>query len=211
MVIPRPRRHGGISTALSERIREGWSQTKRALSAGVSHPLPLLLWPGEAARGKHRCECTGLTSGTHKEQGSQGYGHPLKTLPSPQHPPAMVRVGVSSGGLREEERHAGTAQMASLGVPRHRWLPQAARKNATVSRKPGPALMPAGPSTSRAWGEPQEGVSKAAVIPNMCPPQHTCHPEHCDLLGSDPAPDVNHMKNNCLGHRGHFPLIRGGG
>lgn len=42
-------------------------------------------------------------------------------------------------------------------------------------------------------------------------PQHTCHPKHRDLLASDPAPEVNHRKNNCLGHRGHFPLLRGRG
>lgn len=91
-----------------------------------------------------------------------------------------------------QEEQAGTAQRAPPGVPRHRWLPQAAWKNATVSRKPGLALRPAGPGTSRAWGEPHEVVFKAAVIPKMCP--HTCHPKHCDLLGSNPARHESHEK-----------------
>lgn len=177
----------------------------------MSHPLPLLLWPAEQpenqARGKHRCECTGLTSGTHKEQGPQGHGQPLKMLLSPQQqPPSRGEGWCCSGGLRQ----AGTAQMAPPGVPRHRWLPQAAWENATVPREPGPALRPAGPGTSRAWGEPQGGFQSCSHSPDV-PTQHTSHPKPCDLLASNPAPDVNHMKNNCLGHRGHFPLLRGGG
>lgn len=60
-------------------------------------------------------------------------------------------------------------RVAPLGMPHRRWLPQAAWKKATVSKKPGLAPKPAGPDASGAWGEPREVVTKAAVTPEMCP------------------------------------------
>lgn len=81
---------------------------------------------------------------------------------------------------------------------------------------PGSPALPSGQQVQAhpGLGGSHKVVSKAAVTPKMCPhstSQVTSHPKHCDLLGSNPAPDVNHMKNNCLGHCGHFPLLRGGG
>lgn len=60
-------------------------------------------------------------------------------------------------------------RMAPLGMPHCRWLPRAAQKKATASKKPGLAPKPASPGGSGAWGEPCEVVSKAAVVPRMCP------------------------------------------
>lgn len=60
-------------------------------------------------------------------------------------------------------------RIAPLGMSHRRWLPQAAWKKATASKKPDLAPKPAGPGGSGAWGEPREAVSKAAIIPEMCP------------------------------------------
>lgn len=60
-------------------------------------------------------------------------------------------------------------RMAALGTPHRRRLPRAAWKKATASKKPGLAPKPAGLGTSGVCEEPCEVVSKAGVIPEMCP------------------------------------------
>lgn len=58
--------------------------------------------------------------------------------------------------------------MAPLEVLHYRWILSAAWKRATALEEPGLAPKPAGPVGAGAWGEPQEVVSKAAVVPKMC-------------------------------------------
>lgn len=130
-------------------------------------------------------------------------------LLSPQQPPSRGEPWCLQWWAQE-----GGGRLALLRW--HLWechsqvAPSSSREKCYCNQKAWPCLMAAGPSTSRAWGEPHEVVSKAAGIPKMCP-HSTHHPKHRHLLCSNPAPDVNPMRNNCLGHPGHFPLLPGGG
>lgn len=128
--------------------------------------------------------------------------------------PAVVRAAVCSGGLRREEAgwHCwdGTSGSATSQV-----ASSSSMEKCYCERKTLQEAWPC-PHASRSrhiqgLGGATRGGFQSCSQSRDVPPQHTCHPEHCHLFASNPAPDVNLMKNNCLGHRGHFPLLRGGG
>lgn len=76
---------------------------------------------GNQARGKHRCECTELTSGTYKEHRAQAIRQPLKMLFWSWHLAAL-----SESQWAQEWAWLSTAP---LWLPLHRGLPLAAWRN----------------------------------------------------------------------------------